>query len=208
MDPLEQVDETLGSLSSNQRPQPAADQRCTACDGHGDEGSTYMNSGKCQTCHGTGTQPVADQPTTVPVLTREEVLTLKELAKHQVMVVPTPPEEAFTIRPALTRGAQRIAAERARQAMDEGYQTTIDAVINRDNPDMLARAATCYALPAHERAGRVDLLWPWPADAWKPTPGDRIRELEKAGALIAAEIDRLLYEQDLKSPGDRHSDDL
>jgi hypothetical protein len=26
---------------------------------------------------------------------------------------------------------------------------------------------------------------------WKPTPGNRIRELEKAGALIAAEIDRL-----------------
>jgi hypothetical protein len=26
---------------------------------------------------------------------------------------------------------------------------------------------------------------------WKPTPSDRIRELTKAGALIAAEIDRL-----------------
>lgn len=46
-------------------PQPAADQQCTACDGRGDEGSTYMNSGKCQTCHGTGTQPAADTETEV-----------------------------------------------------------------------------------------------------------------------------------------------
>jgi len=28
---------------------------------------------------------------------------------------------------------------------------------------------------------------------WKPTPDDRVRELVKAGALIAAEIDRLNY---------------
>jgi hypothetical protein len=27
---------------------------------------------------------------------------------------------------------------------------------------------------------------------WKPSPDDRFRELVKAGALIAAEIDRLL----------------
>lgn len=31
--------------------------------------------------------------------------------------------------------------------------------------------------------------WPWSAEWWKP--GDPIRNLEKAGALIAAEIDRL-----------------
>lgn len=31
--------------------------------------------------------------------------------------------------------------------------------------------------------------WPWDADAWKPTQ-DPIRQLVKAGALIAAEIDR------------------
>lgn len=46
-------------------PQPAAEQRCTACDGRGDEGSTYMNSGACQTCRGTGTQPAADTETEV-----------------------------------------------------------------------------------------------------------------------------------------------
>jgi hypothetical protein len=31
--------------------------------------------------------------------------------------------------------------------------------------------------------------WPWRWEWWKP--GNRVRELEKAGALIAAEIDRL-----------------
>jgi hypothetical protein len=34
-------------------------------------------------------------------------------------------------------------------------------------------------------------LWPFFTRPWKPTPDNRIRELEKAGALIAAEIDRL-----------------
>jgi hypothetical protein len=33
--------------------------------------------------------------------------------------------------------------------------------------------------------------WPWAERFWKPTPDDRVRELVKAGALIAAEIDRL-----------------
>jgi hypothetical protein len=32
--------------------------------------------------------------------------------------------------------------------------------------------------------------WPWNDDDWKPSP-DPIRNLVKAGALIAAEIDRL-----------------
>lgn len=33
--------------------------------------------------------------------------------------------------------------------------------------------------------------WPWGLDFWKPSPDNRIKELVKAGALIAAEIDRL-----------------
>lgn len=35
------------------------------------------------------------------------------------------------------------------------------------------------------------MMWPFSQEWWKPTPDDRIRELAKAGALIAAEIDRL-----------------
>jgi hypothetical protein len=56
----------------------------------------------------------------------------------------------------------------------------------------LAKAACAYAL------GRADLFPQNWSLAWWKTPRkqngeiDRIRELEKAGALIAAEIDRLL----------------
>lgn len=34
-------------------------------------------------------------------------------------------------------------------------------------------------------------IWPWDDKYWKPTPEDRIKELSKAGALIAAQIDYL-----------------
>jgi len=34
-------------------------------------------------------------------------------------------------------------------------------------------------------------MWPWDGQWWKPSP-DPIRNLVKAGALIAAEIDRLM----------------
>ena len=55
----------------------------------------------------------------------------------------------------------------------------------------MANAASCYAMiPALRPASFPPAHWPW-LDGWKPTPDDRIRELAKAGALIAAEIDRL-----------------
>ena len=38
-------------------------------------------------------------------------------------------------------------------------------------------------------------IWPFDFKWLKRTPNDRIRELQKAGALIAAEIDRLLYNE-------------
>lgn len=37
--------------------------------------------------------------------------------------------------------------------------------------------------------------WPFDKADFKPTPNDRIKELTKAGALIVAEIDRLLREE-------------
>jgi hypothetical protein len=106
-------------------------------------------------------------------------------------------------------GIQRIAAERKRQIEAEGWTPDHDD----DHEDgELARAAICYAapLPVYIRArgsGRASFIDPWPAwwsakwdkrprdadgDLAAPTPGQRIRMLEKAGALIAAEIDRLM----------------
>jgi hypothetical protein len=91
-------------------------------------------------------------------------------------------------------GTELIAAERRRQIEVEGWTPEHDA--QRRDED-LARAAVCYARPPIDRPLMAGLLrlppdWPWAITEWKPTPDDRIRELAKAGALIAAEIDRLI----------------
>jgi len=93
------------------------------------------------------------------------------------------------------KGVERIAAERQRQIEKEGWTPEHD---DEHEDEELAIVAALYALPREERGRRTgDLfgkLWPesWDEEWWKPSPEDRIRELEKAGALIAAEIDRLL----------------
>jgi len=93
-------------------------------------------------------------------------------------------------------GVERIRIERERQKAVEGWTADHDDAHSHDE---LARVAACYALPAkYRRIGYAGILLPceyplnWHRDWWKPCPDDRIRELEKAGALIAAEIDRLL----------------
>lgn len=89
-------------------------------------------------------------------------------------------------------GIELITEERARQVSQEGWTPEHD-----DDHDMseLAMAAACYAVPNAQRGtmneGVFARLWPWARAWWKPTPDDRVRELTKAGALIAAEIDRL-----------------
>lgn len=84
-----------------------------------------------------------------------------------------------------------IQAERERQISDEGYSESHD---DRWLHDQLPIAAMVYASPAYLRP-RVKCFWPWDNDYYKPneslTIDGRIRELVKAGALIAAEIDRL-----------------
>lgn len=106
-------------------------------------------------------------------------------------------------------GLQRIAAERHRQVAVEGFDAAGDDVCTDGR---LAAGAAFYALPLNtfERRdamcfGTAPHGWPWPRQSWKPAPvtddgngnavvttGGRIRELEKAGGLIAAEIDRLI----------------
>ena len=103
-------------------------------------------------------------------------------------------------------GIELIAAERARQVTEEGWTPEHD---NGHDDGALALAAACYVLPHDRRTMEVDTEWiggwagpgpkrvvkprdwPWKPEWWKPTPDDRVRELAKAGALIAAEIDRL-----------------
>jgi hypothetical protein len=110
----------------------------------------------------------------------------------------------------LRTGVERIAAERQRQTEVEGWDADHD---NAHRTGQLARAAALYAIPQGWRNPRIDgimdgsisllaALWPrnWASHWWKPTPDNRIRELEKAGALVAAEIDRLLRKA--LTPGD------
>ena len=85
-----------------------------------------------------------------------------------------------------TTGAERITAERRRQVEVEGWTPEHDAT---HAPDILTLAAVCYAMPERMRGRDILSAWPWAPAYWKPTPDDRVRELVKAGALIAAAID-------------------
>jgi hypothetical protein len=104
-------------------------------------------------------------------------------------------------------GVERIAAERARQ--NEGWSAAHD---DEHDTGALAMAACCYAAPQRlyvrcDYAAGVTFNDPWPWDQRDdhrpydgnvlidPTDEQAIRLLEKAGALIAAEIDRLLRAQ-------------
>lgn len=100
-------------------------------------------------------------------------------------------------------GIELIAEERKRQIEVEAWTTKHDS--GHKNGEM-ADAAVCYALgdtkivfePRMDYPNSIKLVnnyWPWGIGWWKPSPHDRVRELTKAGALIAAEIDRLLNQQ-------------
>lgn len=89
----------------------------------------------------------------------------------------------------VSRGVSLIGAERARQIQAEGYTPAHD----HDHEDgSLAMAAAVYAEKSTDFNGkRFPRLvgWPWRDEDFKPTT--RLACLVKAGALIAAEIDRL-----------------
>ncbi|XXJ19968.1 hypothetical protein ACR42D_10565 [Desulfovibrio caledoniensis] len=111
----------------------------------------------------------------------------------------------------MKNGVERIADERQRQIDGEGWTPEHDA---EHTDQSLAMAAACYATPRRlylvETSGHIpgELSvsmkakdpWPWKvkfpdgseSNAWdKRGQHSRIRQLEIAGALIAAEIDRL-----------------
>lgn len=97
-------------------------------------------------------------------------------------------------------GTELIAEERARQIQSEGWTADHDDGHRRLQ---MTRAAACYLLNTWEKskleesatgrhvvAAAVNVLWPWEQEWWKPS-SDPVRNLVKAGALIAAELDRL-----------------
>jgi hypothetical protein len=106
-----------------------------------------------------------------------------------------------------SRGAALIFKERLRQITEEGFTPERDAAyVNGE----LARAGAAFAQIATEVPLHPDYLhkvpywladlWPWDNTWWKPS-NDPVRNLVKAGALIAAELDRALdqMEQELKA---------
>lgn len=91
----------------------------------------------------------------------------------------------------LSRGVQVIAIERQRQMDVKGYTPEHDA---EHAPEDLMAAASSYLIWADGRHAAEALTdWPWDPEAFKPrSPMDA---LIKAGALIAAGIDRLAMEE-------------
>ena len=91
------------------------------------------------------------------------------------------------------KGADLIREERRRQQEVEGY----DAMHDRHHtPQVLCRAAAAYALYDDQSAligNSAAKLWPWSNEFWKPKT--QLRNLVRAGALIAAAIDKLQSEK-------------
>lgn len=98
-------------------------------------------------------------------------------------------------------GIELIAEERQRQINEEGWTPEHDA---QHTEGELANAAAYYAMTEdlikfidNEWGNDMHLhIWPFDLEWLKRTPEDRIRELQKAGALIAAEIDRLIAKKE------------
>jgi hypothetical protein len=89
--------------------------------------------------------------------------------------------------PKLT-GLERIRLERQRQVNDERMTDVRDDAYTRGE---LRRAAACYELAAinDNMDETVPRGWPLPSEWWKPR--GILRNLEKAGALYQADLDRI-----------------
>lgn len=115
----------------------------------------------------------------------DEYPTEQDLAKAQA------PNQAQTdARDALTPAARDLLAERQRHISAEGWTPERD---DRYRGCELAKAAAAYAHAATGLGWQVKEnpppVWPWPTSWWKPTTSRR--DLEKAGALILAEMERI-----------------
>lgn len=98
-------------------------------------------------------------------------------------------------------GVELIKRERLRQVAEEGHDAAVDDGHVRGE---LLQAAVAYAKGVELRRlgfGIGHITWSlplglfagvsWPWQRWAFKPEDDVRDLVRAGALIAAEIDRL-----------------
>lgn len=92
-------------------------------------------------------------------------------------------------------GIELILEERERQLSKLGWSQDHDA--QHINDELLQAAMVYMALGTTEaETGQLSVadlkdIWPWPEYAIKIT--NKLDSLTKAGALIAAEIDRIIY---------------
>ena len=162
---------------------------CGECEGEGGDSETCCGKGygdvttyswTCETCGGSGSE--------LDALKREVQALKADIQNREVNA-----RESVT-RTQGSRAIQAIAAERQRQVEQEGWGHTHD---DQHSQGDLAAAASCYALSAAaygldqscQIPLRVPDIWPWHADWWKPK--SKRRDLERAGALIVAELERL-----------------
>ena len=99
----------------------------------------------------------------------------------KILALPPPP-----CVPTGEDGPALIAAERKRQVEVEKWDEGHD---NEHEEFELTKAAISYACHVCDTE-LPHLIWPWHVEWWKPSK-DPVRNLVKAGALLAAEIDRL-----------------
>jgi hypothetical protein len=124
---------------------------------------------------------------------RDEALHVRDLAREASNRDPEAKRAAehAAARQIGSCGVALISAERGRQIAVEGWTPEHD---DAHQYREIARAAIAYACAAahpliYSRT-YTPSEWPWEFKWWKPSP-DPIRNLVKAGALLAAEIDRL-----------------
>ncbi|SEH89090.1 hypothetical protein [Paraburkholderia hospita] len=106
----------------------------------------------------------------------------KRRLKHEI-------SELHALVPHISPAVRAILAERHRQITVEGFSPERDAQFVKFD---LAFAGAAYAVSStkgqnHPRS-MVPGTWPWEASWWKPSTPER--NLEKAGALIIAELER------------------
>lgn len=83
-------------------------------------------------------------------------------------------------------GSDMIALERKRQVEVEGYDAQHD---NNEQDGTLEKAAMAYLYSSIGNRKEGMKVWPWCLPFFKPKT--QVRDLVRAGALIAAAIDRL-----------------
>jgi len=107
-------------------------------------------------------------------------------------------------------GAELILAARRRQ-LDSEDAEHMEMFEDTQTNGELGAVAACYAMPEHARQLRaaeasgsigplLHALWPWNMQSWSPVQATevpdpdqaRIADLVQAGAMLSAEIDRLL----------------